>query len=131
MLCFFNYRMDALRSRSNATQTLLSFYMNIQLLYNICERLFDELVKEWLQNRYTIVSGTFRETNGRMVRIRKFGLFLRATSNHPTCDFAFGDPKRAKLQFHPGETTLSALEWSIELIFLRRFTILSEKIVHK
>ena len=63
--------MDALRSRSNATQTLLSFYMNIQLLHNICERLFDELVKEWLQNRYTIVSGTFRETNGRMVRIRK------------------------------------------------------------
>ena len=63
--------MDALKSRSNATQTLLSFYMNIQLLHNICERLFDELVKEWLQNRYTIVSGTFRETNGRMVRIRK------------------------------------------------------------
>ena len=63
--------MDALRSRSNATQTLLSFYMNIQLLHNICERLFDEFVKEWLQNRYTIVSGTFRETNGRMVRIRK------------------------------------------------------------
>ena len=71
MLCFFNYRMDALRSRSNATQTLLSFYMNIQLLHNICERLFDELVKEWLQDRYTIVSGSFRETNGRMVRIRK------------------------------------------------------------
>lgn len=45
--------------------------MNMQLLKNVCERLFDELVKEWLQNRYTIVSGTFRETNGRMVRIRK------------------------------------------------------------
>ena len=45
--------------------------MNIQLIQNICERLFDELVKEWLKNRYTIVSGTFRETNGRIVRIRK------------------------------------------------------------
>ena len=45
--------------------------MNMQLLKNVCERLFDELVKEWLQNRYTIVSGTFRETNGRKVRIRK------------------------------------------------------------
>ena len=63
--------MEALRSRSNATQTLLSFYMNIQLIQNICERLFDELVKEWLKNRYTIVSGTFRETDDRMVRIRK------------------------------------------------------------
>ena len=71
MLCFFNYRMDALRSRSNATQTLLSFYMNIQLLHNICERLFDELVKEWLQNRYTIVSGSFRDANGHRIRIRK------------------------------------------------------------
>ena len=109
----------------------LSFYMNIQLIHNICERLFDELVKEWLQNRYTIVSGTFRETNGRMVRIRKFGLFLRATSNHPTCDFAFGDPKRAKQQFHPGETALSALGSGLEQLLHRRFTILSEKIVHK
>ena len=46
-------------------------------------------------------------------------------------DFAFGDPKLAKQQSHPGETALSALEWSIELILLRRFTILSENIVHK
>ena len=105
--------------------------MNIQLLKNVCERLFDELVKEWLQNRYTIVSGTFRETNGRMVRIRKFGLFLRATSNHPTCDFAFDDPKLAKQQFHPRETALSALGSGLEQLLHRRFTILSEKIVHK
>ena len=91
--------------------------MNIQLLKNVCERLFDELVKEWLQNRYTIVSGTFRETNGRMVRIRKFGLFLRATSNHPTCDFAFGDPKRAKLQFHPGrnDTECAGMEYRTDI----------------
>ena len=51
--------------------TLTDSIMNIQLFKNVCERLFDELVKEWLQNRYTIVSGTFRETNGRKVRIRK------------------------------------------------------------
>ena len=45
--------------------------MFIQILLNVCERLFDELVKEWLQNRYTIVSGTFRQVNDHKVRIRK------------------------------------------------------------
>ena len=34
------------------------------LLLNVGERLFDELVKEWLKSRYTVVSGTFREVNG-------------------------------------------------------------------
>ena len=46
-------------------------------------------------------------------------------------DFAFGDPKRAKQQFHPGETALSALGSGLEQLLLRRCTILSEKIVHK
>lgn len=41
------------------------------LINSVCERLFDELVKEWLQNRYTIVSGSFRVIDGRKVRVRK------------------------------------------------------------
>ena len=63
--------MDALKSRSFASHLLINHSMIHHILINVCERLFDELVKEWLQNRYTIVSGTFRETNGRKVRIRK------------------------------------------------------------
>ena len=42
-----------------------SVIMKIQSILNVCERLFDELVKEWLKSRYTIVSGTFREIDGR------------------------------------------------------------------
>lgn len=30
-------------------------------MVNVCERLFDELVKEWLLDHYIIVSRTFRE----------------------------------------------------------------------
>ena len=45
--------------------------MKIQSILNVCERLFDELVKEWLKSRYTIVSGTFREVDGRKIRVRK------------------------------------------------------------
>ena len=63
--------MDALKNRSFASYLLINHIMILHILINVCERLFDELVKEWLQNRYTIVSGTFRETNGRKVRIRK------------------------------------------------------------
>ena len=44
---------------------------HILIFVNVCERLFDELVKEWLKSRYTIVSGTFREVNGRKIRVRK------------------------------------------------------------
>lgn len=52
--------MDALRSRSKAPFLLEYIFMlkHILLLINVCERLFDELVKKWLQNRYSIVSGT-------------------------------------------------------------------------
>ena len=56
--------MDALKNRSFASYLLINHIMILHILINVCERLFDELVKEWLQNRYTIVSGTFRETNG-------------------------------------------------------------------
>ena len=63
--------MDALKNRSFASYLLINHIMILHILINVCERLFDELVKEWLQNRYTIVSGTFRETNGCKVRIRK------------------------------------------------------------
>ena len=72
LLCFLSYRMDAFQSRSNAT-TALKYHADMKLLslFVVCERLFDELVKEWLKNRYTVVSGSFREVNGRKVRIRK------------------------------------------------------------
>ena len=43
----------------------------LSTIINVCERLFDELVKEWLQNRYSIVSGSFRVIDGRKVRVRK------------------------------------------------------------
>ena len=45
--------------------------MLIQSFIIVCERLFDELVKELLLSRYTVVSGTFRESNGHRVRIRR------------------------------------------------------------
>lgn len=66
--------MYALKSRSNVPAILIAIIVMIKLIYllhSVCERLFDELVKEWLQNRYSIVSGTFREIKGRKVRIRK------------------------------------------------------------
>ena len=48
-----------------------SVIMKIQSILNVCERLFDELVKEWLKSRYTIVSGTLREVDGHRTRVRK------------------------------------------------------------
>lgn len=42
-----------------------------RILFNVCERLFDERVKEWLLDRYIIVSGSFREIDGRKVQVRK------------------------------------------------------------
>lgn len=43
----------------------------ISSILHFSERLFDELLKVLLLNRYTIVSGSFREVNGRKVCIRK------------------------------------------------------------
>ena len=37
-----------------------------RILFNVCERLFDERVKEWLLDSYIIVSGSFREIDGRV-----------------------------------------------------------------
>ena len=48
-----------------------SVIMKIQSILNVCERLFDELVKEWLLDHYIIVSRTFREIDGRKVLVRK------------------------------------------------------------
>ena len=45
--------------------------MRITIFLRVSERLFDEIVKEWLKSRYTIVSGTFRVGNGRRTRVRK------------------------------------------------------------
>ena len=70
---FLSYRMSA----QKAAPTLhihLGIIKMIRIIYSVisvCERLFDELVKEWLQNRYSIVSGTTRVIDGRKVRFRK------------------------------------------------------------
>ena len=55
----------------------ISFMNTILTIFNVCERLFEELVKELLKNRFTVVSGSFRETDGRKVRVRKAHLRLR------------------------------------------------------
>ena len=50
---------------------------NYRIFLDVCERLFEELVKELLKNRFTVVSGSFRETDGRKVRVRKARLRKR------------------------------------------------------
>lgn len=65
--------MDALTKplqRSIPANNIIMIKRN-HILINVCERLFDELIKEWLQNRYSIVSGTYRIKDGRKVRVRK------------------------------------------------------------
>ena len=55
-----------------------TFTMNIlRIIFNVCERLFEELVKELLKDRFTVVSGSSREINGRKVRVRKAHLRKR------------------------------------------------------
>ena len=55
-----------------------TFTMNIlRIIFNVCERLFEELVKELLKDRFVVVSGSFREINGRKVRVRKAHLRKR------------------------------------------------------
>ena len=49
----------------------------IRIIFNVCERLFEELVKELLKDRFTVVSGSFREIDGRKVRVRKAHLRKR------------------------------------------------------
>ena len=55
----------------------LSFMNTILTIRNVCERLFEELVKELLKDRFTVVSGSFREIGGRKVRVRKAHLRKR------------------------------------------------------
>ncbi|MBQ0087193.1 MAG: hypothetical protein KBS72_05880 [Bacteroidales bacterium] len=50
---------------------------NYRIFQNVCERLFEELVKELLKDRFTVISGSFREINGRKVRVRKAHLRKR------------------------------------------------------
>ena len=55
-----------------------TFTMNIlRIIFTVCERLFEELVKELLKDRFTVVSGSFREIDGRKVRVRKAHLRKR------------------------------------------------------
>ena len=65
-------------SRSDAPRFFKTFTMNIlRIIFNVCERLFEELVKELLKDRFTVVSGSFREIDGRKVRVRKAHLRKR------------------------------------------------------
>ena len=49
----------------------------IRIILDVCERLFEELVKELLKDRFTVVSGSFREIDGRKVHVRKAHLRKR------------------------------------------------------
>ena len=49
----------------------------ISIFIHVCERLFDELVKELALDRFVIVSGSVREKNGKAVRFRKAHLRRR------------------------------------------------------
>ena len=66
------------RKAAPTLQHFKTFTMNIlRIIFNVCERLFEELVKELLKDRFSVVSGSFREVNGRRVRIRKAHLRKR------------------------------------------------------
>ena len=59
-------------SRSNAPRYQINNQMSIiTIIFNVMERLFDELVKELALDRFVIVSGTVRRINGKVVRMRK------------------------------------------------------------
>lgn len=46
--------------------------MKLHIFFDIvCERLVDELVKEMLKDRYTIVSACYKEKDGKKIRKRK------------------------------------------------------------
>ena len=64
-------------SRSDAPRFLIFIMTNYRIFQVVCERLFEELVKELLKDRFTVVSGSFRETDGRKVRVRKAHLRKR------------------------------------------------------
>jgi len=59
-------------------QTQNKFIMNhLFIICHVCERLFEELVKELLMSHFIIVSGSNRQINGKLVRIRKAHLRKR------------------------------------------------------
>ena len=64
-------------SRSDAPRFLIIIMYNLLTIRNVCERLFEELVKELLKDRFTVVSGSFREIDGRKVRVMKAHLRKR------------------------------------------------------
>ena len=49
----------------------------ISIILSVCERLFDELVKELLLDNFTIVSASYEVRDGRKVRKRKAHLRRR------------------------------------------------------
>lgn len=50
---------------------------SISTFLNVCERLFDELAKELLMDRFIIVSASYDAKNGRRIRRRKAHLRKR------------------------------------------------------
>ena len=58
-------------------QILYCFMHLIPILINVLERLFDELIKELALDRFVVVSGCFRRSDGKAVRIRKAHLRRR------------------------------------------------------
>ncbi len=64
--------------KESRSSTFNVLFMNIiRIFLNVCERLLEELVKELLKDRFTVVSGSFREIGGRKVRVRKAHLRKR------------------------------------------------------
>ena len=59
------------------SSAIITEMKSIHLILSVCERLFEELVKELLKDRFTVVSGSFREIDGRKVRVRKAHLRKR------------------------------------------------------
>lgn len=59
-------------SRSNAPRYQINIQMSLITIFNnVMERLFDELLKELVLNRFVIVSGSTRRIDGKAKRIRK------------------------------------------------------------
>ena len=61
------YKADPTLHQNN----IIVMIKHILLFKHVWKRFFDELVKEWLLDRYIIVSGSFREIDGRKVLVRK------------------------------------------------------------
>ena len=49
----------------------------ISIIKVVCERLVDEIVKELLNERFTIVSACYRDVDGRRIRLRRAHLRKR------------------------------------------------------